>query len=119
VLGLTVDRLDFLRRRLRVDRQLLTPAKGAPALGPPKSDASVRTVALADVVLQGVAEHLRQFPVGPDCLVVTYVDGRPVRRNRFGGLWRQSVARAGLAEAFRYHDLRHPSPAPSSTAGAP
>ncbi len=22
-------------------------------------------------------------------------------------MWRQSVARAGLSEAFRYHDLRH------------
>jgi site-specific recombinase XerD len=38
---------------------------------------------------------------------VTYGDGRPVRRNRFGAMWRQSVARAGLAQAFRYHDLRH------------
>ena len=106
-LGLTSDRLDFLRRLLRVDRQMLTPAKGQPALGPVKSDASVRTVALADVVLEGVAEHLRQFPPGPDGLLVTYIDGRPVRRNRFGAMWRQSVARAGLPTAFRYHDLRH------------
>lgn len=106
-LGLTVDRLDFLRRQLRVDRQMLTPTKGQPALGPTKSDASVRTVALADVVLEGVAEHLRQFPPGADGLLVTYVDGRPVRRNRFGAMWRQSVARAGLPTAFRYHDLRH------------
>lgn len=81
-LGLTVDRLDFLRRQLRVDRQTLTPATGEPALGPVKPDASVRTVALADIVLEGVAEHLRHCPPGPDGLVVTYVDGRPVRRNR-------------------------------------
>ena len=38
--------------------------------------------------------------------MVTYIDGRPVRRNRFGAMWRQSVARAGLP-TFRYHDLRH------------
>jgi len=45
------------------------------------------------------------FPVGPDGLVITYIDGPPVRRNRFGAMWRQSCARAGLEH--RYHDLRH------------
>ncbi len=106
-LGLTVDRVDFLRRQLRVDRQLSTPDRGEPAFAPPKSQASVRTVPLADVVLEALSGHLAQFPAGPDGLIVTYIDGRPVRRNRAGAMWRQSVARAGLPTAFRYHDLRH------------
>jgi integrase len=106
-LGLTRDRVDFLRRQLRVDRQLVTPATGSPALAPPKSEASYRTVALADVVLDALSAHLAAFPAGPGGLFVTYDDGRPVRRNRFGAMWRQSVARAGLPTAFRYHDLRH------------
>lgn len=105
-LGLTVDRVDFLRRQARVDRQLITPDRGEPHFGPPKSEASTRTVPLADVVLEGIAEHLRRFPAGPDGLVVTYIDGRPVRRNRFGAMWRQSIARAGIGE-HRFHDLRH------------
>ncbi len=33
----------------------------------------------------------------------TYIDGRPVRR--FGAMWRQTCARAGLEH--RFHDLRH------------
>jgi integrase len=106
-LGLTVDRIDFLRRTLRVDRQLITPARGEPHLAPPKSEASARTVPLADVVLEELAAHQTRFPPGPDGLLVTYVDGRPVKRNRFGAMWRQSVARAGLATAFRFHDRRH------------
>lgn len=106
-LGLTADRIDFLRRTLRVDRQLITPAKGEPRLAPPKSEASARTVPLADVVLTELAAHLKQFPPGSDGFLVTYIDCRPVKRNRFGAMWRQSVARAGLATAFRYHDLRH------------
>ena len=106
-LGLTVDRVDFLRRQLRIDRQLVTPSRGDPHLAPPKSDASTRLVPLADVVLEALAEHLRSFPAGPSGLVVTYSDGRPVRRNRFGAMWRQSITRAGLSEGVRYHDLRH------------
>jgi integrase len=70
-----------------------------------KSDASIRTVPLADAVLEALAGHVAAFPPGPDGLVVTYIDERPVRRNRFGAMWRQTCARAGLA--FRYHDLRH------------
>ncbi len=104
-LGVTVDRIDFLRRRLVVDRQMVTPPSGEPTLALPKSDASHRKVPLADPVLEALADHLRRFPPGDDGLVLTYHDGRPVRRNRFGAMWRQSCARAGLA--FRYHDLRH------------
>lgn len=106
-LGLGIDRIDFLRRQLRVDRQLVTPAHGEPVLAPPKSEASFRTVPLADVVLEALSAHLADFETGPEGLIVTYVDGRAVRRNRFGAMWRQSVARAGLPTSFRYHDLRH------------
>ena len=84
---------------------MVTPAHGEPTLGPVKSNASLRTIPLADVVLQALAGHLAAFPPGADGLVVTYVDGRPVRRNRFGAMWRQSLARPGLEH--RYHDLRH------------
>jgi integrase len=105
-LGLTVDRIDFLRRQLRVDRQLVTPGKGDPHFAPPKSDSSVRVVPLADAVLEVVSAHVARFGPGPDGLVVTYHDGRPVKRNRFGAMWRQSVERAGVG-AFRFHDLRH------------
>jgi len=104
VLGLTVDRIDFLRRSLRVDRQMLT-TTGEPHFGPPKSDASVRTVPLPDGLLAALSKHIAAFTPGSDGLLVTYVDGRPVRRNRFGAMWRQSQARAGVT--FRFHGLRH------------
>lgn len=41
-LGLGVDRIDFLRRTLRVDRQLITISGEEPRYGPPKSDASAK-----------------------------------------------------------------------------
>lgn len=40
VTGLTLDRVAFLQRSVRVDRQLVTPPTGAPYLGPPKTAAS-------------------------------------------------------------------------------
>lgn len=110
-LGLTVDRVDFLRRQLRVDRQMHTPPRGEPHLAPPKSPASTRIVPLADVVLEALAKHARAFPPGADGLILTFHDGRPVRRNRFGAMWRQSVARAGLSDDFRYTTFATTSPA--------
>ncbi len=104
-LGLTLDRIDFARRTLRVDRQMITPARGERDFGPPKSSDSVRTVPLGSWVLAEIGEHVQRHQVGSQELLVTYVDGRPVRRNRFGAMWRQSCARAALDS--RYHDLRH------------
>ncbi len=100
---MTVDRIDFLRRRLTIDRQLVTPESGEPVLAEPKSSASYRTIPLADPVLDALADHLRG--VHRTHLILTDDAGRPIRRNRFGEIWRQSCARAGLS--FRFHDLRH------------
>ena len=43
-LGLTVDRLDFLRRVVHVDRQLVTVTGRPSFLTAPKTAASVRTI---------------------------------------------------------------------------
>jgi integrase len=104
--GLTLDRVDFLRRELTVDRQLVSPKAGDPTLGPPKSPRSYRTVPLADAVVEALARHVEIHGVGRDGLVLHLVDGRPIRRQHFGELWRQLRARAGLPAA-RFHDTRH------------
>jgi integrase len=44
--------------------------------------------------------------VGRDDLVLHGSDGRALRRQRFGEVWRQTRARAGLPAA-RFHDTRH------------
>ena len=46
--GLTVDRVDFLRRQVRIDRQLIAARDGVPEFGPPKSKAGFRTVPMPD-----------------------------------------------------------------------
>jgi integrase len=118
--GLTVDRIDFLRRELRVDQQLWTPKQGPAVLAPVKSRNSYRTVGLGQVVTEALAAHLAS--VGPaENGVVFHVDGRPIAR---GTAWKYA-SKAGVASGVgrmvpvegatdraRYdgptwHDLRH------------
>lgn len=107
--GLTVDRVDFLRRTVKIDRQLITPTRGAPRLGPPKRPASNRVVPLPSVVAVELAAHLKRFDPGTDGLIFTTARGLPVRRNTFGETFRRAASSAGvsLPDWGGYHELRH------------
>jgi integrase len=104
--GLTVDRLDMLRREVTVDRQLVTLPNTPPRLAPPKTQASVRTVPLPQVVVDAVAAHLAAHPASRDGYVFT-IEGQPISRQAFGHLWRPVVAAAGLPAGTGLHALRH------------
>ena len=65
MLGLRVDRVDFLRRTLTVDGQLTTLPGAPPYLAPPKTTASYRTVPLADVVLDALSAHVKAIDAVP------------------------------------------------------
>lgn len=62
--GLTVDRVDFLRRQVRVDRQLVSALRGVPEFGPPKSKAGFRTVPMPEIVSSVLAAHLAPYRPG-------------------------------------------------------
>lgn len=104
--GLTVDRVDFLRRSINVNRQLVLVGSGPPQFGPPKSEASTRAIPLPEVVGTALAAHLEQWTPGEKGLIFTDAKGRSIRRNRFSEIWRPAAARAG-ADEMRFHDLRH------------
>ncbi len=88
--GLEVGHLDFLRRAVRVEQQLIT-LPGRPLyVAPPKTDASRRTVPLPDVVIEALAKHLAAYP--SDSFVFRNTAGRPIRRNTFGDAWRRAAA---------------------------
>lgn len=79
-----------------------------PEFGPTKTEASVRTVPMADVTLHALARHLEQFPAeGGDGLIFTGADGGPLRRNRFAEVWSRARSAAGLPADRTFHDLRH------------
>jgi integrase len=107
VVGVSLDRVAFLRRRLTIDRQMLLMVGHGPLLAPLKTKASYRTVPLPEVVLESLANHLAHFPAATDGLVFTNEAGNPIRRNRFSDLFRTAVDTAGAPPGTRFHDLRH------------
>ena len=106
ILGLRVEDLDMLGRRLTVTRQ----APDAHRRRRPRPAAQVgvrlpdRSLALATV--EAIAAHLATYPA-QDGLVVTSSSGGPVRRNNFGERWADAKERAGLTRPLKFHDLRH------------
>jgi integrase len=105
-LGLTVDRIDFLRRVLRVDQQLLSVPGREPFLAP-KDGGVLRTIPLPQVVIDALAAHLAAYPPSPAGLAFTTGTGAPVRRSSFGDVWRAAVKAAGAPTGTGIHQLRH------------
>jgi len=103
--GVTVDRIDFLRRTLVIDRQLLL--SRPPAFGPPKTRSSVRTIPLPQVVVDALAAHIAEHPPGEHGLIFTSGIGRPVNRDYLSRAFRTAAAAAGAPPNARLHDLRH------------
>ena len=98
--GLTVDRVDFLRRQVRVDRQLIGVRAGIPEFGPPKTKAGFRTIPMPDTVGVALAAHLARYRSGPAGLVFTNMIDNPIRRGTSGEMWHRAaglVLRAGLS----------------------
>jgi integrase len=106
-LGLGLEQVDFLRRQVKVERQLVTVTGRPPFLAPPKTEASYRTVPLPDVVLDALSTHVAAFPAGESGLLFTTEEGAAWPRMGFGArVWRPSVERAG-APGTGFHQLRH------------
>ena len=105
--GLTVDRLHMLRREVVVDQQLVTLTGQPPQLGPPKTQASVRTVPLPHAVVDALAAHLAEYEPGD--LGVVFCDhlGRPLSRRAVSRVWAPLMASVGLAPRTGLHALRH------------
>jgi integrase len=89
-------------------------------IGPPKSRAGVRTVALPAMVVPYLVEHLAEYvDPDPDALVFTGPKGAPIRRGNFNTLvgWGKKVAELGVP-GLHFHDLRHTGNTLAAGAGA-
>lgn len=103
--GLTVDRIDFLRRTLEIDRQLLL--TWPPTFGPPKTKASARVIPLPQTVVDALAAHLADHPAGVNGVVFSEPDGGLLYRDHVSRAFRTAVNATSAPTETRAHDLRH------------
>jgi integrase len=116
--GLRRHRVDLLHRTVTVAEQL-TEVNGRLDFGAPKTETSVRTVALPALLVDALdAQLIRWTEPGADGLVFPAQEGGPMRRSNFRRrVWAPAVGRVGLS-GLRFHDLRHTAGTQAAVAGA-
>lgn len=105
--GITEDRVDWLRRTVKVDRQLLDVRAGAPVWGPPKTAAGYRTIPVAQCVIDVMAEQIAQRKSGPEGLIFTGRTGKPLSASAANQALSRALDPLGWPEATGYHLFRH------------
>jgi integrase len=123
--GLTVDRVNFLRSEVTVDRQLVARRGAVPIFGPPKTDASERTIPIARSTRDRLAAHLARYPARPGTgwwrtgdagrdeplehpgLIFVTGRGTPVVQDLWLPPWKHARAAMGLGAGDGLHQLRH------------
>lgn len=104
--GLTVDRVDFLRRTLRVDRQL---KRDSAEFEVPKTSKSIRTIPVPQYVIEELAAHLAEYGKGPHGLIFHTASNTALRYGNFRRrVWYPAVERAeDVPDDTTFHGLRH------------
>ena len=99
--------VDLLHQTVRVEEQIQELSNGDLIVGPPKSDAGVRTVAIPPAILPEIEAHLDTF-VGtePDAMLFSNQNGASLRRATFYTVWGRALKKVGIT-GLRFHDLRH------------
>jgi len=107
LLGLQRNDLDLDAGVVRVERSMHQLANGTLFLGPPKTDAGQRKVAIPPHLRNDLAAHLDRYvaPAG-DALVFTGEKGGPLRPHVLQKAW-VTARRATGSDHLHLHDLRH------------
>jgi integrase len=110
--GLTVDRVLFLKREVRVDQQLVRVRGEGVRLTPKlKTKSSYRTLPLPDNVAAAIAAHLEHYGAHPERgLVFTNEWRNPIQQYPFGMMFENARVRAGIPAWVRGEDIEVPTP---------
>ncbi|HEY9482967.1 MAG TPA: site-specific integrase, partial [Micromonosporaceae bacterium] len=104
--GLRVDDIDFMRRTVRVERQVVK-VDGVPQIGPPKTRSSYRTIPIGDTVIVEVSAHISKKYPNADGLLFPAPAGGLINDAAFGEhVWKPAVKKAGATHVGP-HSLRH------------
>ena len=101
--------IDTVNHTVRVRAAYVEQANGQMLLGPPKSRAGRRTVAIPAAIVPHLRTHLEKYTKpGDDALVFTGIKGGPLRRSGFNKVtrWKHVVEALGVPN-LHFHDLRH------------
>ncbi|MGH9064694.1 MAG: tyrosine-type recombinase/integrase [Acidimicrobiales bacterium] len=118
LLALTRQRVDLLHGTVTVTEQLQELAGGSVVVGPPKTHAGLRTVALPAFLLPELEAHLDRWAApGLDGLLFVGEEGGPLRRGVLQRHWRAAARQVGLPD-LHFHDLRHTGNTLAAATGA-
>ncbi|MEU4720712.1 tyrosine-type recombinase/integrase [Nonomuraea dietziae] len=120
VIALRRGSLDLAARTVSVREQLLELDGGTMQLGPPKSRAGRRTIAIPSVIIPVLTEHLATYVDEPDDAFVflgkrgAFLRGGNFRRE---AKWAEALKEMGL-QGLHFHDLRHTGNTLAAQSGA-
>ena len=104
--GLQRGDIDLEGGLVTIDRAWVQNEGGLPELGPPKTSAGRRTIAVPPQLLPAIGEHLKFVGPSSDAWLFAGENGNPVNPHTLDRIWssaRQAIDRPEL----RFHDLRH------------
>ncbi|MFI7130584.1 tyrosine-type recombinase/integrase [Nonomuraea sp. NPDC050153] len=112
--------LDLAAGTVSVRQQHVELDTGELLVGPPKSRAGVRTVAIPEAIISALRDHLDQFTAPEvDALIFTGSRGGILRRSNFrwASKWDESTRKIGFP-GLHFHDLRHAGDTIAASSGA-
>jgi integrase len=104
--AMNVSAVDFLRRRINVERQVQKIRGGPPEIRAPKYE-STRAVYVPDELLQMLARHVEEEVIPEDGWLFTGSDlTSPISPSTVNSWWHRTIQAAGI-EGLTIHSLRH------------
>jgi integrase len=118
LLALRQEHIDLVALTVRVEAAIVETRRGL-ELGPPKTSAGRRVVAIPEALVPDLQWHLQRFAEpGADGRVFIGPKGATPHRNNFNVIWRKAVTDAGITTGLRFHDLRHTGNTLAASTGA-
>jgi integrase len=119
LLALEQRHVNLLHGTVRIEQQEHQLRNGALLVGPPKSEAGRRTIALPPPLVSELERQLAKYAgPGPQGRLFLGESGGPLRRHVWQKDWSRARGRVDLPGGFHFHDLRHTANTLTAASGA-